>query len=341
MISQIQQAGYSADCNWSSVPSYVQIENCHELVQSRDGRIFMSCDHPANNVIIFSPVGKFLGCWTLGYDGCHGLTLFERGEEEYLLITQTGVTEVDGVVNKGLGEVVKTTLDGKVLQTFLNPFELGLYHDSLTYNPTETCVAANGDIYIADGYGASFVHCLDADGTYRFSFGGADRAPGDASLINPHGVAIDPRFKGDNGEPLLVVSSRKQSRLKHFTSDGQFVSSTHLPGAYPCRAVIRDDYLYCGVCWSGPVVSHDDLTNYASRHDASGFVLVLDKKGAIVQAVGAKAPVYEKGVLQPLVVSESSPFAHVHDVLPVTDNTWIISQWRGEQTLPYKIEIRS
>ncbi|WP_117233045.1 6-bladed beta-propeller [Vibrio maerlii] len=337
-VTPTTKDNFIVDNQWASVPEHIKIDNCHELAQSKDGRIFLSADHPDNNIIIFSPEGDFLESWTLGYDGCHGLTLFEQGEHEYLLITQTGVTEIDGIVKKGLGEVVKTDLKGNVLHTFANPFELGIYPDELTYNPTETCVAPNGDIYIADGYGASYIHSFTQQGEYQFSFGGSELAPDNASLINPHGITIDPRFTDINGNPLLVVSSRKQSKFKHFTLTGEFVHSTHLPGAYPCRAVINGDHLYSGVCWSGPIVSDDDLTNYANRLDESGFVIVLDKQGRVVEAIGAQKPEYIDDSLQPLNALSDSPFAHIHDVLPLSDGSMLISQWRGHQTLPYRIQ---
>ena len=324
---------------WTEVPDHIAIENCHEMAQSRDGRVFLSVDHPENNILIFTADGSFLDSWTLGYDGCHGLTLFEEGGIEYLLITQTGVVEIDGVVSKGLGEVVKTTLDGKVLRTFANPFELGIYHHGLTYNPTETCVAPNGDIYIADGYGASFIHCFAQDGNYKFSFGGTENAPAANSLINPHGIAIDHRPVAKGEQPLLVISSRKQSRFKFFTLAGEFVKSIHLPGVYPCRPVIHGSLLYCGVCWSGPVVSDLDLENYASRRDNSGFVMAIDQDGKVTQTIGAKPPVYIAGVLQPMEAEDSSPFHHVHDVLPLSSGTLLVSQWRGQQSLPYAIAL--
>ncbi len=340
-VTPVNAQSFIVDNQWASTPEHIKIDNCHELVQSKDGRIFLSADHPGNNVIIFSSNGDFLDSWTLGYDGCHGLTLFEQDGIEYLLITQTGVTEIDGIVKKGLGEVVKTDLNGNVLHKFANPFELEIYSDEVTYNPTETCVAPNGDIYIADGYGASYIHSFNQQGVYQFSFGGSALAPDDASLINPHGIAIDPRLTDLNGDPLLVVSSRKQSKFKHFTLAGEFVSATHVPGAYPCRAVISGDYLYSGVCWSGPIVSNDDLTNYANRLNESGFIIVIDKKGTVIEAIGANKPEYVDHSLQPLVALSNSPFAHIHDVLPLNDGSMLVSQWRGHQTLPYRVQIKN
>ncbi|MFA0438989.1 hypothetical protein BCU70_09855 [Vibrio sp. 10N.286.49.C2] len=330
---------YTVDTNWCDVPDYIHIENCHEMAQSRDGRIFLSVDHPDNNILVFSAQGDFLQSWTLGYNGCHGLTLYESGEIEYLLITQTGVVEVDGIVQKGRGEVVQTSLNGDIIRKLPDPIELGLYDPPFTYNPTETCVAPNGDIYIADGYGASFIHCFDNAGDHKFSFGGTLNHPCDNSLFNPHGITLDYRPTKHGKAPQLVVSSRKQSKLKFFSLEGEFLRSIPLPGAYPCRAVVYEHLLFCGICWSGPTVSDDDLENYANRKDKSGFVLSVDELGIIQHTIGADPAIYIDGELQSLQTEYDSLFNHIHDVLPLNDQKILICQWRGERKLPYLLTI--
>lgn len=324
-------SSFEVNTEWTKVPQHICIDNCHELVQSRDGRVFLSVDCPENNVLIFGQGGEFLDSWTLGFKGTHGLTLFEDQGEEFLLITHTGVTEIEGVVSKRLGKVVKTNLNGEVLHTFANPFELGLYDEGMTYNPTETCVASNGDIYIADGYGASYVHCFTGVGEYKHSFGGFSED--ESSLLNPHGIAIDTRL----GDERLVVASRKQSRFKYFSLDGTYIDSIYLPGVYPCRPVIEDDLLYAGVCWSGPVVSDVDLDNYLQRYDDSGFIIIIDKEGKVIEALGAESIEYKNGQLQTLRVRPDSPFHHVHDVLVLPDKSLIVSQWRANQALPFHV----
>jgi hypothetical protein len=38
-----------------------------------------------------------------------------------------------------------------------NPKNIGAYEASLAYKPTETAIAPNGDIYVADGYGSQYI----------------------------------------------------------------------------------------------------------------------------------------------------------------------------------------
>lgn len=51
----------------------------------------------------------------------------------------------------------------------------GAYRPGEDYRPTETAVAPNGDIYVADGYGSQFILRFDKQG--RFISSSAAKAP--------------------------------------------------------------------------------------------------------------------------------------------------------------------
>ena len=53
------------------------------------------------------------------------------------------------------------------------PRESGLYEKPEDYRPTETAIAANGDIYVIDGYGKQYVMHYDPQGNLIRTFGGA------------------------------------------------------------------------------------------------------------------------------------------------------------------------
>ena len=57
----------------------------------------------------------------------------------------------------------KTTLEGKELFTLTVPLESGLYNSAEEYHPTNVATAPNGDFYIADGYGKSWIHQYTAE----------------------------------------------------------------------------------------------------------------------------------------------------------------------------------
>ena len=86
--------------------------------------------------------------------------------------------------------------------------------------PTETAIAANGDIYVADGYGEDFIIQYDYKGNYIRHFGG--RGDKDENLLNAHGVCIDNR---NPGKPCLIVTSRQQNAFK----DIHWMVNTSIP----------------------------------------------------------------------------------------------------------------
>ena len=86
------------------------------MVLDKSGRIFMTTDDTRNNILIFNQNGKILGSWGHEYPGAHGLTLHYENGEEFLYIT-----------DYERNQVFKTTLGGRLLQTFDWPTDSGKY----------------------------------------------------------------------------------------------------------------------------------------------------------------------------------------------------------------------
>jgi hypothetical protein len=81
-------------------------------------------------------------------------------------------------------------------------------------------------VYVADGYGSSYVNQYDKDGKYIRTFGGKGKDAG--QLDCPHGITVDMR----GNEPVLIVADRTNKRLQRFTMDGKhidFVQGVNLP----------------------------------------------------------------------------------------------------------------
>ncbi len=184
----------------------------------------------------------------------------------------------------GNPQVVKATLDGKEVLRLPNPKTIGIYGDEDDYHPTETTVGPNGDIYVADGYGSQWILQFTSDGEFARKFGG--QSDEDHAFKTVHGVTLDTRSAG---EPTLMCTSRGQNALKRYTLDGESISTVFLPGAYVCRAVIDDDMLYSGVCWSR-------LRNL-NQTPSSGFVTILDGADRVVSNSGGTIPEYRDGKL--------------------------------------------
>ena len=86
------------------------------------------------------------------------------------------------------------------------------------YSPTNLAIAPNGDIYVGDGYGSSYINQYDKQGRIHPNLRRARvRKPGKLSC--PHGIIVDTRGK----QPVLTVADRTNKRLQHFTLDGKHI----------------------------------------------------------------------------------------------------------------------
>jgi DNA-binding beta-propeller fold protein YncE len=190
---------------WGTLPEGVSYGNTHgAIVVDSRGRIYVNTD-TERAVIVFEPDGRFVKSW--GKDlsgGLHGMALARDGEREFLVLAHTARHEVLGA-----------TLDGEILWTLPFPDAPGVYEKHEQYNPTAVAIAPDGRIFVADGYGRSWVHEYDKERKYVRSFGGRGSEPG--KFETPHGLWIDTRGK----EPRLIVADRENHRLQVYGLDGK------------------------------------------------------------------------------------------------------------------------
>lgn len=195
---------YTVAEGWGQIPSDVTLGHTHGVVVDRQDQVYVF--HTGTpSMLVFDENGQFLRSWgEMFQGGAHGCYLHREGDEEYLYLTDTkrGVT-------------VKTDLQGEVLLTIGVPDLPQIYGPDQKFSPTDVAVAPNGDIYVADGYGQSWIHQYDQDGKYIRSWGGRGSEPG--QLNCPHGISVNLR----SGEPELYVADRGNFRIQVFTMDGQ------------------------------------------------------------------------------------------------------------------------
>ncbi|MGJ7029801.1 6-bladed beta-propeller [Niabella hirudinis] len=301
---------YRLNTQWSQADvARYPVNDCHEMVQDRKGRILLLTNETKNNVLIYDKSGKFLSAWGTEYPGAHGLTLFNENGADMLFICD----------NKR-HQVIKTTIDGRVLLTLDYPRETGAYTKAEEYIPTETAIAPNGDIYVVDGYGKDFVIQYDAKGRYIRHFGGRGNEP--RHLLNAHGICIDHRHK----KPILIITSRQQNAFKRYTMEGVYIDTVEMPGAWVCRPVIRGPYLYAAV-----------LQSSSKLNQKSGFVTILNKNNEVVSNLAGSAPQYTNGKLQELYQTTPA-FQYPHDVCVDDDENLYVAQWNSGKVYPYKLE---
>ncbi|MEM9329519.1 MAG: 6-bladed beta-propeller [Bacteroidota bacterium] len=303
--------------------------NCHEMIMDSKERLVMIGDHTQNNVLIFDKSGNLLNSWGTAYPGGHGIALSPEGEEDFLFLTDSGwYLNQQGQWIHHNGRVTKASIEGKVIFDIGHPQTIGVYEPGTLFCPTEVAIGPNGDLYVADGYGADYVLQYDAQGRYIRHWGGHDNADDNYNLQNAHGVAIDQR---DPDNPLVVCTSRSENCFKFFTLEGHYVKTVSLPNMYVCRAVFDGSNLYAGVCWSKPKGGQFDWRAH------TGFITVLEGD-TVVSNPGGTAPTYEDGVLQPSYQDENKPIFHGHDVCVDEDKNLYVCQWNANQTPPLKLE---
>ena len=189
------------------------------VVDSQDN-VYLHTKSP-NAVVVFDREGKFLRSWGEDFaEGAHGLYLSKEDSTEYLYLA-----------DHARHLVVKTTLDGKVIFTVGVPELPDVYKSHDLYKPTDVAVAPNGDFYVCDGYGQSWIHQYNSNGIRIRSWGGKGSEPG--KMNSPHGIWIDTR----KSEPFVYVADRANNRIQVFTLDGQHVRFINDGGdllRYPC-----------------------------------------------------------------------------------------------------------
>jgi hypothetical protein len=251
---------YEAIHDWGELPHNIQYGNTHGVCEDSQGNIYIH--HTVNatsdsfdTMVVFDSKGKFVRSWGSQFKGgAHGLTIRKEGSEEFLYLC-----------DYEHGIVTKRTLKGEEVFTLGYPAESETYKpkdatSTVPYRPTNVAIAANGDIYVGDGYGSSFINQYNAKGEFIRTFGSFGNA--EDQLDCPHGLWVDLR----KGTPILVVTDRGNSRLHRFTLDGKHVDNILGTSKMPCNLNERDGY----------VVVPDLLSK----------VVILDRNNAVVATLG-------------------------------------------------------
>ena len=294
------------------------VRDCHGISGDRKGRIVTLTNETRNNLIAYNKAGGLIAAWEHRFPGAHGLDIVDhKGSDQYWITDhvrqQISVCSADG---EELLRVGPEVLSSK-------------YSDITKYHPTNTATLPDGDFFIADGYGSSFIHHLDPDGHYISSFGGTGTAP--ENLDTPHAISIDAR----SGNPRLLVCDRGHNMLKWFSLDGELLKIVSLGasekdaepiGAGPSNVAQFGEYL------GGRFKDHLAIACLG------GMVVILNGEDRVVSAVGGMPPVYREGELQQLETFNYT-FNHPHDVYVDAAGALYVAQWWSNQTYPIKLEL--
>jgi DNA-binding beta-propeller fold protein YncE len=264
---------YDANDHWAEVPNgWSWTEVTATAVDSRD-RVFVfnRGDHP---VMVFNRDGSFAAAWGEGvFKRPHGITI---GPDDSVYCTDDADHTVRKFTPEGkllltLGTSGKpadtgaTSIDFRTIRRAGPPF----------YFPTNVALAANGDIFVSDGYGNARVHKFSPEGELLLSWGVPGSGPGQFHV--PHGIAIAP-------DGSVYVADRENSRLQVFTPNGEFLREW--PNiARPCQVAFDPDgrlYIaelgYRSGMWPGTSAPSPDATG--------GRVSVFDRNGELIARWG-------------------------------------------------------
>lgn len=225
---------YEIQHDWGQIPSDCVLGNTHGVAEDAHGRIYVK--HTVGKgslredaVLVFEANGRFIKSWGREFKGgAHGLHLAREGNEEFLYLCDP---------NRHL--VVKTTLEGEPVwqQDAALLIEASGYRDEQGFRPTNVATAPDGTVFVADGYGLSYIHRFDSSGRYLGSFGGPGSGCGQLSC--PHGLMVDTR----GAEPTLVVADRGNRRLQYFTLRGEHLGFVRDELRAPCHFSERNGIL--------------------------------------------------------------------------------------------------
>lgn len=227
------------------------IGNGHgEIACDSSGNLYVSVQGPENKdagVQVYGPDGRFLKSLALP-NSLHGFVIRKDEGEEFIFAAVLGEQRV-----------IKTKLDGTlVLEIPTSAFPADKIGKGLRL--TNCDVAPNGDIYVVDGYGQSWIFVFDRAGKFKKVFGGPVEP---LKLANTHKIFIDRRF-----EPARVMAcDRGNNRLLHLDLDGNLIG------------VIASE----GLRRPSGASFHGDLMCVA---EIAGRVSVWDKEGKLVAQLG-------------------------------------------------------
>ena len=128
----------------------------------------------------------------------------------------------------------KYSPDGKLLMTLGTKGVRGDGPDTFG-GPCDVAVAANGDIFVADGHQNSRVVKFDKDGKFIKAWGKRGEGPGEFNL--PHTIVIDSRGR-------VLVGDRSNNRIQIFDQDGAYIDQWTQFGTPSGMHVSPDDTLY-------------------------------------------------------------------------------------------------
>lgn len=321
---------YRVNKNWSLADAaQFPVNDCHEMVEDSQGRLFLFQTNVKNNILIYDKSGKLLGSWGNDYPGAHGMDLVNENGEEFLFLVDTR------------GFVYKTDLNGRLIFKLERPDSDKYPTDpdpakQPKYAPTNVMPAPDGTFFIGDGYGSYHILHYSHEGKLLNVFGG--KGPEPHHLNNPHGGMVDTT---DPTNPILLICSRGEQAIKKLAFDGSHLATVPLPGLRVCQIRKHGSHYYIPSLNGVVSVLNQDLQLLSSpggtppREDQDGHA-----------APTTQVDIHDQPLPPPVKAKPGEPeppapqtvFIHPHSIWIDDKEDLYIPQWNSGKTYPIKLE---
>ena len=274
--------------NWAQLPAGMEWGQVISVQPDAHGNIwvFHRKDPP---ILKFDRTGKLIKSFGAGmFVQPHGLTVDRDGN----------IWVTDQSAKDGKGEqAIKFSPEGQVLMTLGKAGVAGSGTD--TFNgPCDVAVAANGDVFVADGHGGDTnarVVKFSKDGKFIKAWGKKGSGPGEFDTL--HRMAMDSKGR-------LFVADRGNSRIQIFDQDGNFIAQWRQFGRPSGIFISKDDTLYSVDSQSdettNPGVKRGIRIGSAKDGSVKAFIADSSPNPQIALAEGvsadAKGDIYAAGV---------------------------------------------
>ena len=271
-ILPVTSKDYIVSEPWFKLPPNLQLGLPISISADGKGNIFLLRRQTDTPVVVVDPQGKIIRYWGNREwgEGAHGIHVDRNG---FVWVTD----RIEDVI-------YKFTAEGKLLMTLGTR---GVKGDNSSQNlfdgPSNVFVAANGDIYVADGYQNSRVVRFNKDGKFLKIIGGTKgKGPGQFDL--PHAVLLDSKGR-------VIVADRTNARVQVFDQEGKFLEQWNPRMSRP----------------SGMYIDPDDTLWVGNQHDET---VVKMKNGRVTETINGLGGHTHFLTMDQGVLYEAAPMAN-------------------------------
>ena len=191
---------YAVERPWGELPDGIELVAISQIAVDSKGHVY-AFQRGEPPVLVFAPDGTFHTAWGAGeVADAHGIFIDAR-DRVFLVDRDAHEIQIRDREGGRLG-----TLGERHVPHFQAPFN----------HPTDVALAADGEIYVADGYGNAAVHRFAADGRHLATWGTPGHGPGE--FTTPHAVWVDSRDR-------VLVADRENDRVQLFDREGTYLDS--------------------------------------------------------------------------------------------------------------------